>query len=547
MPIRPAGPAAGWTTTSYRRNWNATLETPDKPSDLPPAPPILSDEVFRATIIPRTQQSLRLAQHVASRQARGRRFTRPLLGEILHQAAELEELFDACGARNNSRWRLFRSTVAAAKLFANVCYELIHIRHSAPAYRLLDVEGDFGSATAEAIGFVGEVLIRISRRFPEQAAELGIPMPDPSQSVGEFDEDLPPGRLAHDQEVRRDVDAAETVTYLATAFLKQAAESDMLHVPGRVHPSKYAECVPRTVSEEQLRQLQYQFHNLQSMYDTFVAETDTERNNRLLPVLRGHVSVIFHLLVTATLLAHYYERHVMLGGAAAGGEPLVSGEAVLNELMRYSLTYASRYLLRACELCREMLKRYAEIDQVEVPGPRYRGFHVRPSTLVAKIVHHYGSDVTMVLGDGSYDASSPMDIFRANEKINREKRRWLATNVTGLACTREPAFTVDLVKAVKRVILELAEQGKVVIYQRNLPVEPPEQIDPNATPMQVILEEVKRLQTIGAIDMEAEIRVTFVGDKRVLNDLQLLAECGYGEDNFGNNIPLPKELSYLRR
>ena len=96
-------------------------------------------------------------------------------------------------------------------------------------------------------------------------------------------------------------------------------------------------------------------------------------------------------------------------------------------------------------------------------------------------------------------------------------------------------------------MLDLAEQGKVVIYQRAVPVLPPDESDPNKTPLQYILDEVKRLQSTGIIDIEAEISVTFIGDKRVLNDLQMLAEHGYGEDNFGNNIPLPKELSYLRR
>ena len=43
------------------------------------------------------------------------------------------------------------------------------------------------------------------------------------------------------------------------------------------------------------------------------------------------------------------------------------------------------------------------------------------------------------------------------------------------------------------------------------------------------------------------MKVTFIGDKRVLNDIKLLAESGYGEDKFGNNVALPDELSYLRR
>jgi len=215
--------------------------------------------------------------------------------------------------------------------------------------------------------------------------------------------------------------------------------------------------------------------------------------------------------------------------------------------MRYALTFASRYLVRARDLCQEMLRRYAEVGQIEVPGPRYRGFHIRPSTLVAKIVHHYGGEVRMELEDGVYDASSPMDIFRANETINRQKRHWLVSQVADIECIRQLDGNADLAQTVRRVVLALAEQGKVVIYQRAIPIQPPDESDPNKTPLQYILDEVKRLQSTGMIDIEAKINVNFIGDKRVLRDLQLLAEHGYGEDNFGNNIPLPKELSYLRR
>ena len=58
---------------------------------------------------------------------------------------------------------------------------------------------------------------------------------------------------------------------------------------------------------------------------------------------------------------------------------------------------------------------------------------------------------------------------------------------------------------------------------------------------------INKTAPVSGVQSLMDYDVTFIGDKRVLNDLQLLAEHGYGEDNFGNNIPLPKELSYLRR
>jgi hypothetical protein len=525
-------------------------DSPKEARSKTPPVPVISDDDFRELLGRRASQALSMARYLVGRHWERTCFTRPLLGEILHQATELEELLDACGARNNDRWRLLRSTVAAAKLFADVNYVLLHIQHSIPAYRLLDVEGDFAASTDEAILFTGQTLLRISDRFLHHARLLGLTIPEQSPAE-HFEERLPPGRLAHDYRAHKRVDAGETVTYLATAFLNQAAESELLHVPARVDPGKYRQCIPDSVSEEQVRRLQHQFHNLQSMYDTFVADTDTERENPDLLTLRGHLSVIFHLLEAATGFVHYYERHVMPATNSSGDDhelgPMVDGERLLDVLMRYALTFASRYLVRARDLCQEMLRRYAEVGQIEVPGPRYRGFHIRPSTLVAKIVHHYGGEVRMELEDGVYDASSPMDIFRANETINRQKRHWLVSQVADIECIRQLDGNADLAQTVRRVVLALAEQGKVVIYQRAIPIQPPDESDPNKTPLQYILDEVKRLQSTGMIDIEAKINVNFIGDKRVLRDLQLLAEHGYGEDNFGNNIPLPKELSYLRR
>ncbi len=525
------------------------LECPQDASDNARPVTIISDDDFRDLLGRRASQVFSMARYLVERKWERTSFTRPLLGEILHQATELEELLDAYGAGNNDCWRMLRSTVAAIKLFANANYVLLHVQHSIPAYRLLDVEGDFAASTDEAILFTGETLLRISERFLHYARKLGLLIPEQSPE-GYFEERLPRGRLAHDYCAHKKVDACETITYLATAFLNQAAESELLHVPARVNPDKYHECIPGSVSEEQVRQLQHQFHNLQSMYDTFVADTDTERENPDLLTLRGHLSVIFHLLDAATGFVHYYERHVMSAmnaGAPDGLEPMVNGDKLLDVLMRYTLVFSSRYLVRARDLCQEMLRRYAEVGRVQVPGPRYRGFHVRPSTLVAKIVHHYGSEVRMELEDGVYDASCPMDIFRANETINRQKRHWLVSQVGGLECIRQLDTNADLAQTVRRVVLALAEQGKVIVYQRSIPAQPPDESDPDKTPLQYVLDEVKRLQSTGIIDIEAEINVVFIGDKRVLTDLQLLAEHGYGEDNFGNNIPLPKKLSYLRR
>ena len=50
----------------------------------------------------------------------------------------------------------------------------------------------------------------------------------------------------------------------------------------------------------------------------------------------------------------------------------------------------------------------------------------------------------------------------------------------------------------------------------------------------------------GKIQKENITKVTFEGDARALNDIEILASVNYGEDTMGKGIPLPNELNYLR-
>ena len=50
----------------------------------------------------------------------------------------------------------------------------------------------------------------------------------------------------------------------------------------------------------------------------------------------------------------------------------------------------------------------------------------------------------------------------------------------------------------------------------------------------------------GLIQKESIEEVVFIGDRRALKDIEILAGVNYGEDTFGKGISLPKELAYLK-
>jgi len=503
---------------------------------------------FQKLITKRARTLLGLVRSLSQCKSSDKILVRPFLGELFSQSLQLEELLDAYDAGNSCRWCSFRSLTAAIKLFSDVSYELLHIQHSLPAYRLLPIERDFVKATEEALEFTGGVLSRAAEQMVVRASQLGLTVPSRSLREKSYTEELPSGRLPHDCGTRRIETVSETVTLLATAFLNLAAESKDVRAASRAKPEEYASYVLNSISEEKLRSLELRFHNLQSLYDTYVSGTEAEELDTDLPVLRGHISVVFHLLKTATSFAHYYERHVNkeLCESPTRFEPLVKAEELLVVLMNYSVTSISLYIDCAEYLCQRMLKRYAEVDRIEVPVPPYRGFHVRPSTLISKLVLHYGSEVRMQMDDEDYDACSSLELFRANEKINAQKRRWLASEIVHLKLVQEQAGRSDINAVVRGVVLTLAERGKLILYEQPLQL-PEEPTGKEGTLLEKVTDEMARLLAMGKIDVDANLTATFIGDKRVLADIKLLAESGYGEDNFGNNIPLPEKLGYLRR
>jgi hypothetical protein len=101
-------------------------------------------------------------------------------------------------------------------------------------------------------------------------------------------------------------------------------------------------------------------------------------------------------------------------------------------------------------------------------------------------------------------------------------------------------------KALRRLMLKLLENHQIVLYETDFSLEEITYLE-GETLAEFATRAIAHFLAMGKIDIRTGMTVEFCGDKRVLSDLQLLAENGYGEDNYGNNIMLPVELAYLRR
>jgi len=444
-------------------------------------------------------------------------------------------------------WYPFREAVAAVKLFSGACYDLLHIQDATPRYRLIEVDGDFYKDTAHVFDELANAVAVASHALLRQADHCQLRC---ESSEIEFRPAFGPlPRFDADRKRRHVRDTGETIVYLATAFLNLSKYRDVANVLKERAAHEYAQYVPEVVNEENLRLAEARFHNLQSHYDTYIFESDIEIRNSNLPILRGHISVIFHLLEIATNIVHYYELHMseLRREMTEEARHPLTVEAVLQILFDYLLGYARRYTHAAVKLCQSMIQSYSEHREITVPIPSYRGFHVRPSTLIAKIVAHYGSSVTMTFDEQQYNAGVTLDLFRANERINALKRKEIVGVLDEYVESDVLADGTpeELTKRLQFLFLELANNREIVLYDTNLPFDELE-IGDDETFLYAASRYIAHYMSTSKIDVESTLTAEFAGDNRALMDIRLLAENGYGEDRLGNNTVLPEELSYLR-
>ena len=341
----------------------------------------------------------------------------------------------------------------------------------------------------------------------------------------------------------------EAILYLASTLLDNC---NLIEYLGRLQNAKTGkrnEIIRCDLHEETLSAQREMFHSIITWFDTQCLQKHLTAGNQTLELIR-HVKIMYQLLDGFSTLMRIKERHHSFFRHIPFA---LSEEEIQGIIFDFFISYIDRFRLQIEKISRLLIQQYSIPQKMDLPIPSYRGFHVRPSTLVARIVMHYGSKVLMLLKDLSYNASVPLDLFRANEVINAEKRRQIGKIIAGdRGCQN---YSRQLRKNYEPILVQkyflelfhsLQNREKIVTYEP-LSMEALERPSPEEEFLEYAKRQVAYLVATGRIDITLDLMVTFEGDSRVLSDIRILAQNGYGEDKQGNNIALPKELSYLRR
>lgn len=489
---------------------------------------------------------------------------------VIMETNRCEELIDQLHAGSKPDWINFRKQLAIIKHTSHIlgCLSRLHLLNK----QLQDtVEGNFPLALSIMKSRFTEVFSHTCGKFLKECKHLQI-VPENFAADQLFDKYFVPdieeflvlqGQPLEDEEVLEEVEemskyTTDGILYRASYLLNLCDKMENFTEQVQGKTSQRSHVLSEVLSEESLNQNAELFHSIVTMCDTW----DTQQLYVKIPKLKDLLTftkVLFQLLSAASAVMRIYERHLdfFINRKLS---ILIDHEEIEEMLFDFYLLYAERFRLKAQQSSRLIIQEFSSFERIELPIPVYRGFHVRPSTLIARIVMHYGGKVIMELDHTQYNAAVPLDLFRANEKINAEKRREIANLVLRNKSCLE--ITNQLSKDIRRVggeeakllmqnfflklISSLHGEEKIVTYDK-IDLSSLEQPSIGEGFLEYVKREIAYLMATGKIDVSSSVLVAFEGDSRILADIVALANCGYGEDRMGNNINLPQELSYLRR
>ena len=378
---------------------------------------ILSEDAFSRTLEERVPPFVALS--LALRETAAGEWTRTHHFRLVSESDALESLLDEHGARYNRRYSVLRELVASLRCFGQTGFSLVHLVRRMAGYGITLSEREsaqFAAALQATRAFVERSEIALLDAALRELKAQGIACSvaaDRSLS----DELVGPRRMLPRNLGQEEVaDDESKAAEIASRYLQACAKLDELGVHRIVDGKERDEWLRRHCSEEKARVFEAAVHNLQSMYDTHVKNSPAELADPRLGRLRGHISVVLHLLESVTQLVHFVERHESGQRHAALEQriaQLIGRDEVREHTLNHLLYWASTVLRRGRPVAEDLLPAYTDLDSITLELPRDVAIHARPAALIVGIVQHYGMPVELEIEGVRSNAASILELLLA--------------------------------------------------------------------------------------------------------------------------------------
>ncbi len=378
---------------------------------------IISEEEFVGILKP-SMSELSAAARLYGEMKGSERF-RQFLNFLSERAHEVESFLDEFGARSNRTYSFLGKLVASVRWVSKGLFSLEHLESRFSGYlrdssdashddlrRELDRTRSYLQGALESILSACAVeTTRLGCSGEAKDLTKAIPGTNPGkivlpQNLDELDE--------VDNEEQRIIEVASRFRF-GQEEISKVRVSTPLDDEGAIRKT-----VRERYDEETARRLEAIIHGLQAKYDTYIRGTGLEKDCPDLRELRGHASIVLHLLEAGTNLVHFHERHESDIRGTANQDRLakiVTEAQILERIHNLVLVFATEYSRRGREVAERIIPQFTKDVRYDLKVPTGLWVHVRPAHRIVAIVNHYGSPVEMEIDGESCEANSILQVM----------------------------------------------------------------------------------------------------------------------------------------
>jgi len=160
---------------------------------------------------------------------------------------------------------------------------------------------------------------------------------------------------------------------------------------------------------------------MESLYDTYLKNTEVEKNFQDLRKIRSYMAITLHLLEIGKALVHFYERHsdkVSKYSTAVQISYLVNKQKIKETIRELVLAYAIVFLLKGKDVSMKIFSKMGrDADEfiystkmMIIPSHRLEDFHLRPIMPVTQIAAKYDIDTHLYYNRNKYNLKSPIEM-----------------------------------------------------------------------------------------------------------------------------------------
>jgi len=337
-----------------------------------------------------------------------------LLSEKAH---DLESFLDEYHARNNQDFIFITELFASLKWFGLSGFIQKHILIRFGNYGLdlpENVINEFLTESRKSLVYINESILSILSHVHKEATRIGLTHPKSSGIKMTGFDSFERMYLPHTVGDEKTSDPNSIIAELATRYKSTCNSLKKIHIRKDLEIDSIRNQTIYQFDETKSRHLESKIHNIQSRYDTYVKNSVIESRHRSLPCLRGFSSISFHLLEIATILVHFYERHlseVRSEESTRKISGIIQKDALLKILNDYYRFYAIKFFLDGEHHADSIVEEFIRIKNIDIVPPVEFSLHARPLSLIARIAMHYNAPLEIEVDGNKCNAGSIMQMI----------------------------------------------------------------------------------------------------------------------------------------